>query len=117
MSYSGLLLFSIGPVQEFIASARTGRDLWTGSYLLSYLSQKAQSAATQSAALAKPFYPLYPHPPAAGAGGAKPPLANQVDQLPPALFPNKFSLLVDYTQAEKVAGKAQQAVESEWQTI
>ena len=31
------LLFTIGPVQEFIAQARTTRDLWSGSYLLSYL--------------------------------------------------------------------------------
>ena len=31
------LLFTIGPVQDFIAAARTTRDLWSGSYLLSYL--------------------------------------------------------------------------------
>ncbi|NLT70152.1 MAG: type III-B CRISPR-associated protein Cas10/Cmr2, partial [Verrucomicrobiaceae bacterium] len=29
-----LLLFSIGPVQDFIAAARSTRDLWSGSYLL-----------------------------------------------------------------------------------
>jgi CRISPR-associated protein Cmr2 len=33
-----LLSFSLGPVQPFIASARTVRDLWTGSYLLSWLT-------------------------------------------------------------------------------
>ena len=32
-----LLLFSIGPVQDFISAARSTRDLWSGSYLLSYL--------------------------------------------------------------------------------
>ncbi|MFN0128943.1 MAG: type III-B CRISPR-associated protein Cas10/Cmr2 [Verrucomicrobiales bacterium] len=31
------LLFTIGPVQEFISQARSTRDLWSGSYLLSYL--------------------------------------------------------------------------------
>ncbi len=31
------LIFTIGPVQDFIASARSTRDLWSGSYLLSYL--------------------------------------------------------------------------------
>jgi len=31
------LLFQIGPVQEFIAQARKVFDLWSGSYLLSYL--------------------------------------------------------------------------------
>ena len=31
------LLFSLGPVQDFIAAARNTRDLWSGSYLVSYL--------------------------------------------------------------------------------
>ncbi|WP_411347106.1 type III-B CRISPR-associated protein Cas10/Cmr2 [Paenibacillus sp. WLX2291] len=33
-----MMLFSIGPVQEFIAQARRTRDLWFGSHLLSELS-------------------------------------------------------------------------------
>ncbi len=36
-----LLSVSIGPVQEFIASARRSRDLWFGSWLLSELSRTA----------------------------------------------------------------------------
>jgi hypothetical protein len=32
-----LLIFSIGPVQDFISASRSTRDLWSGSYLLSYL--------------------------------------------------------------------------------
>ncbi len=35
------LLFTIGPVQDFIAAARSTRDLWSGSYLLSYLVGQA----------------------------------------------------------------------------
>lgn len=31
------LKFQLGPVQEFIAEARSTRDLWSGSYLLSWL--------------------------------------------------------------------------------
>lgn len=31
------LVFTIGPVQDFITAARSTRDLWSGSYLLSYL--------------------------------------------------------------------------------
>ena len=38
------LLFQIGPVQSFIAQAKTTRDLWAGSYILSYLNAKAISA-------------------------------------------------------------------------
>ena len=37
MSDKELLLFQIGPVQEFIAQAATVEDLWAGSYLLSRL--------------------------------------------------------------------------------
>ncbi len=35
------LLFTIGPVQDFIAAARSTRDLWSGSYLLSWLIGQA----------------------------------------------------------------------------
>lgn len=39
-----LLLMSLGPVQEFIATARRSRDLWFGSWLLSELSKAAAKA-------------------------------------------------------------------------
>lgn len=35
------LLFTLGPVQDFIAAARRTLDLWSGSYLLSYLVASA----------------------------------------------------------------------------
>ena len=38
------MIFSIGPVQEFIAQARRTRDLWFGSHLLSELSKEAAIA-------------------------------------------------------------------------
>lgn len=37
----GVLTLSVGPVQSFIAAARSLRDLWTGSALLSWLSFQA----------------------------------------------------------------------------
>jgi CRISPR-associated protein Cmr2 len=39
-----LLVFSIGPVQEFIAAARRTRDLWFGSEMLSEVSRAAAKA-------------------------------------------------------------------------
>ncbi|MFD1887754.1 type III-B CRISPR-associated protein Cas10/Cmr2 [Paenibacillus wenxiniae] len=39
-----MMLFSIGPVQEFIAQARRTRDLWFGSHLLSELSWEGAMA-------------------------------------------------------------------------
>jgi CRISPR-associated protein Cmr2 len=38
------LLFQVGPVQEFIAQARSTRDSWSGSYLLSWLMMHAIKA-------------------------------------------------------------------------
>lgn len=39
-----LISIAIGPVQEFIASARRSRDLWFGSWLLSELSKTAAAS-------------------------------------------------------------------------
>lgn len=41
-----LLLFQFGPVQEFIAQARSTRDLWAGSYLISWLMAHAMKAVS-----------------------------------------------------------------------
>jgi len=42
------LLFSIGPIQSFIAAARKTQDLWMGSYLLSYLTWKAMEIIVEN---------------------------------------------------------------------
>ncbi len=45
-----LLKLQIGPVQDFIAQARSTRDLWSGSYLLSWLMAAAINALFQELA-------------------------------------------------------------------
>lgn len=40
------LIFQIGPVQDFISQARSTRDLWSASYLLSWLTAHAIKAVT-----------------------------------------------------------------------
>lgn len=42
------LLFALGPVQSFIATARKTQDLWAGSYLLSYLSWQAMKVVAEA---------------------------------------------------------------------
>jgi CRISPR-associated protein Cmr2 len=42
-----LISISIGPVQDFIASARRSRDLWFGSWLLSELSKAAAKSIVE----------------------------------------------------------------------
>ena len=52
-----LLLFSIGPVQDFIAAARSTRDLWSGSYLLSYLVSTALGKISRDLGPDHVFFP------------------------------------------------------------
>jgi CRISPR-associated protein Cmr2 len=47
------LHFAIGPVQGFVAQARRTRDLWGGSYLLSFLSAHAMRRARAAGAIIK----------------------------------------------------------------
>ncbi len=54
-----LLLFSLGPVQPLIAAARSFRDLWSGSYLLSYL---VATALKEIALELGPDHILFPSP-------------------------------------------------------
>ncbi|MBX6764237.1 MAG: type III-B CRISPR-associated protein Cas10/Cmr2 [Rubrobacteraceae bacterium] len=44
MDKDKLLHFTLGPVQGFVSQARRTRDLWSGSFLLSYLSGQAMRA-------------------------------------------------------------------------
>lgn len=53
-----LLVFSIGPVQSFIASAQKTEDLWSGSYLLSDLTKCAINIVNQH----EEALLLYPQP-------------------------------------------------------
>ena len=45
-----ILHFTLGPVQGFVAEARRTRDLWAGSFLLSWLSAHAMLAVEQAGA-------------------------------------------------------------------
>jgi len=51
------LLFQIGPVQDFIKQARSTRDLWAGSYLLSFLIAKALFAVAKAVGPESIVYP------------------------------------------------------------
>jgi len=48
VSRTKTLHFTLGPVQGFVAQARRTRDLWAGSYLLSYLAGFAMKASKES---------------------------------------------------------------------
>ena len=111
------LSFSLSPVQEFISAARTTRDLWTGSYLLSWLTAHAiQTVGTGNLVL-----------PAVQAddsmirlltASSKNEIANQskpgFESALIATIPNTFIARVD---DREIAKKCRIAVESAWKEI
>ncbi|MBW4082502.1 type III-B CRISPR-associated protein Cas10/Cmr2 [Paenibacillus sp. S150] len=57
MEKQWIMIIAVGPVEDFIAQARTARDLWFGSFLLSELGRTAARCLCQeyNAKLAAPY--------------------------------------------------------------
>lgn len=55
-----ILLVHLGPVQDFIASARRCRDLWYGSKLLSFLARRATQAMVEASGLDEEHSLIFP---------------------------------------------------------
>lgn len=87
-----LFLWSCGPVQDFIASARKGRDLWFGSWLLSEVSGAAAAAILEHGRLVLP-----------ATGDADELLAPDFD------VPNKVLAIIDGVEPDEVGAAADQA--------
>lgn len=103
---------SLGPVQAFIAESRRTRDLWVGSYLLSYLAGRGMAAAAQHGDVVLPAVrreALKRYEP--GASGH--------DRLPAhASLPNRFVVACTDVAAARTAGRASvTAIQAAWQGI
>jgi CRISPR-associated protein Cmr2 len=114
------LLFTIGPVQGFIAAARKTRDLWMGSFLLSYLTWHAIKVIAERlgpdhvlfpSLLGQPLVDFWLHK--SDVLAQKP----SSDQLRLATLPNRFFAVVPAEQAEELAVQAKDAVRKEWHRL
>jgi len=107
LSKESLLVFSIGPVQRFIAAARKIEDLWSGSYLLSYLTERAietvREAANHRGIRCEIVYP------SVNPNGPKPTSEQNIEV---ASLPNRFlcTLEADQLQAAEIAREAERTV-------
>ena len=98
-SSSVLIIFSIGPVQEFIAQARRTRDLWFGSYLLSELAKAgAEALRSEGGQIIFPALPDY------------------VDTADPSAYgaPNKILGIIETDDPRDVAWKVRCAITARW---
>jgi CRISPR-associated protein Cmr2 len=115
-----LLVFSIGPVQEFIAAARRTQDLWMGSWLLSYLSWTAMQSLAEEygpdvivfpSLRGQPLCDWWLHEQSVPVG--KP----HGYDLALATLPNKFVALLPAAEAKSAAEAAEKAVRGEWKRV
>ncbi len=110
MSETIHLSFSIGPVQGFVAQARRTRDLWAGSWLLSYLAECALVAAEQAGGRA-----VIPHRPKDQRG--------KLTSIQTAIggIPNRFEVAFTgddaHDQAAAAARAAEQALQKAWRRV
>jgi len=133
------LLFQMGPVQAFISQARSTRDLWSGSYLLSWLIAHAIKAITDQIGPDSIIFPALRGQPlfdllhrdrlyekvvyTSGEDGRTETLWERLrldkmnrEILTPSL-PNRFLALVPETQSESLAREAESAVHQELMRI
>lgn len=115
-----LLVFSIGPVQEFIAAARRTQDLWMGSWLLSYLSWTAMKRLAETYGPDVIVFPSLRGQPLCDLwlqGKDVPVKKPDGDDLVLATLPNKFVALLPEVEAKSAAEQAEQAVRDEWKRL
>ncbi len=103
------LLFAVGPVQEFIATARKTQDLWAGSYLLSYLSWSAMKVIAEEFGPDSLIFPDLCRQPFAdkwlidkGLEIDKP----KPEQISSPTLPNRFFAIVPVDSVKDIAEKA-----------
>ena len=91
-----MLLFSLGPVQSFIAQARKTRDLWLGSFLLSALMQAGMQDIKDQL-----IFPYDPH----------------IKGIIPDL-PNKYIALFETAEAAReAASKSEERITAFWKSV
>ncbi len=89
-----MLLFSLGPVQSFIAQARKTRDLWLGSYLLSLLMETSMEDIA-------PYALIFPAAPRVQGTTAD--------------LPNKYiALFPDVDTARTAAARSEMRLKQRW---
>jgi CRISPR-associated protein Cmr2 len=133
-SRPALLKFQIGPVQEFIQAARSTRDLWSGSYLLSWLMAQGMARLALEVGPDTVVFPNLREQPLFDLAlkdkiWEKVKIGNQPiwkghdamnwsgEQLLTPNLPNVFLALVPQEQAKELAQKVEKAIREEWHQI
>jgi CRISPR-associated protein Cmr2 len=116
-----LLVFSLGPVQDFIATARRTQDLWMGSYILSYLAWQGMKVIANEFGPDVMLYPSLRGQPLVDhwlRAECQLPVDEPSDEeRSRATLPNKFVALLPADQAEDTAKRVTQRVKDAWSEL
>lgn len=117
----GMMVFSITPVQQFIAKARKLRDYWTGSVLLSWLAFEGMRWVMENLGPDHVLYPSLIDQPMVNEYMKRKWAVSEDGFLNPpkdiASFPNKFLVLIPMNQAESIAEAIKDHIRSVWQNL
>ena len=126
------LKFQLGPVQDFIAAARSIRDLWSGSYLLSWLMAAGMKALSAQAGPDAVIFPnlrgqplfdlhwkagLWDRVKIGGKTVWEDSLKRDEAELLTPNLPNVFLAVVPAAHAAAMAETVRTAIRSEWKRI
>jgi len=112
---TALLLFQAGPVQDFIVAARSTRDLWSGSFLLAWLTMAAAREVLKTAAQAEFVFPRVEELGVWAAQAENSPVDISFELTPS--MPNRFLAIVPADRAETLAKNAERAFRDELKAI
>jgi len=112
------LQVAIGPIQKFIAAARKTRDLWIGSYLLSYLTFQGIRTIGETYGFDHIIFPNMRHQTLLKEWLRENEIAvcDHPQDLPRdiASLPNRFLAVVPSDQAEAIAQEVKNAIGKVW---
>lgn len=116
-----LLVWGIGPVQDYIEKARKARDLWTGSVILSYLAFSGLRWVMDHLGPDHVLYPSLVDQPLTveylKKAYAMPADWLETGSLQCPSFPNKAVALVPTGQEQMTAEKIEQVIKESWADI
>ncbi len=121
---ASLISVSIGPVQDFIKAARKTQDLWSGSYLLSYITYKGIEYIGKEYGFDSIIYPSLRN-----LSFVKETLKNwnvqifddlnklRIPSKKVASIPNKFTAIVPSCDKEEIIMTIEQKIKNEWKNL
>lgn len=107
---NSLLLFSMGPVQSFISSAVSLKDLWSGSFILSWLTLRAIEFVVEKHNIQSLITPSINKFPVYTTDTPK-------DQKLSPCFPNRFLARIPSDGAKEFALDLEAKVKNSWKEI